>query len=162
MTTMEELDKLEFANKNDERKASFKVTAAEMKRFEVNNSLALKVYNKINDYCKTHNIKPKYEGLEERCQLSASTLNKSCGGKIKITRLFLYKFTVGLKMSVSEANEFFMLCGGELNVDNPEDLICRNALRDGDDIISFIDEFNDYIKKYDKFLTTDKLKKLYE
>ena len=162
MTTKEELNRFKRLNNSDSQRASYRVTSAEMKRFEGNKTLALKVYNKINDYCNIYNIKPKYEGLEEICQLSASTLNKSCGGKIKITRLFLYKFSVGLKMSITEADEFFELCGGKLNEDNPEDLICRNALRDGDDILYFIDEFNSWVKHIDKFQTSDKLKKLNE
>ena len=148
MVTKEEMKKMGLVGADEERKASYRVTAAEMRRFEVNNTLALKVYNKIKDYTTKHNIKPRYEGLVEQCQLDASTLSKSCAGKIKITRYFLYKFTVGLKMSVKEANEFFSLCGGALAEDNIEDYICIKALEDKDDILLFIEQFNEFVNKY--------------
>lgn len=148
MVTEKEMAERNFTVTSIDRKSSYKVTASEMKRFEVNNSLALMVYNKIKEYTTEHNIKPRYEGLVEQCQLDASTLNKSCSGKIKITRHFLYKFTVGLKMSVDEANKFFILCGGVLADDNIEDYICKKALEDKDDILLFIEQFNEYVNKY--------------
>lgn len=159
MVTKEEMKKFGVVDDDKERKASYHVTADEMRRFAVNAELNNKVYNKINEYAKKHNIKPKYEGIEDRCQLSASTLKKSCAGTIRITRLFLYKLTVGLQMDIDEANELFTLCGGPLNEHSPEDYICINALRDKDDIIHFIDQFNEYIRKYDCLQDGDKLKK---
>ena len=113
-------------------------------------------------YVEKNNIKPKYFGLEEICQLSETTLKKSVAGTIKITRPFLYKLTVGLHLSLEEANNLFVRCGGELREDCVEDYICRNALRDGDDIMKFIDEVNKYTAIYDNYHTVDKLKKLYE
>ena len=162
MVTKEELASKKFINYAEFKRASYQVTAAEMRRFEANKTLNDKVYKKITDYTKKNNIKPKYEGLEEICQLSSTSLKKSCAGTQKITRYFLYKLTVGLHMSVEEANELFKLCGGVLAEDNIEDFICYKALLDGDDINRFIDEFNSVIKEYDKLQTADKLKKLYE
>jgi hypothetical protein len=159
MVTEKEMAERNFSVSGDERKASYHVTADEMKRFAVNADLNNKVYKKIDDYTKKHNIKPKYDGLEEICQLSASALKKSCSGSIRITRLFLYKLTVGLKMDVDEANELFALCGGELDENFHEDYVCYKALKDKDDIIHFIDQFNHYAREYDSHQEGDKLKK---
>lgn len=160
MVTEKEMAERNFTVSDVEHKASYHVTSDEMRRFAVNAELNNLVYKKINDYTKKHNIKPKYEGLEDRCQLSASTLKKSCGGTIRITRLFLYKLTVGLKMDVEEANELFALCGGVLNEDFHEDYVCFKALKDKDDIIHFIDQFNHYAREYNSLQEGDKLKKL--
>ena len=158
MVTEKEMAERNFTVTEIDRKASYRVTAGEMKRFEANNNLALMVYKKIEDYTTEHKIKPRYEGLVEQCQLDASTLNKSCAGKIKITRHFLYKFTVGLKMTVDEANKFFLLCGGILSDDNIEDYICKNALEDKDDILLFIKQFNEYVNKYNSLRADEKEK----
>ncbi len=159
MVTEKEMAARNFTASCSERKASYHVTADEMKRFAVNADLNNQVYKVISDYAKTHNIKPKYEGLEDICQLSASALKKSCAGTIRITRLFLYKLTVGLKMDVEEANELFALCGGVLNENFHEDYVCYKALKDKDDIIHFIDQFNEYAREYDPLQEGDKLKK---
>lgn len=160
MVTKEEMERFNFTDIQTERKASYHVTAEEMKRFKINAQLNNRVYDKITAYTKENNIKPKYEGLEERCQLTASALKKSCAGKIKITRNFLYKLTVGLKMSLDEANELFAICGGPLNEHSPEDYVCINALRDKDDIYHFIDQLNEYSRKYTPGQESDKLKTL--
>ena len=160
MVTKEELKKRKFTIKIAEREVSYHVTEGEMKRFAVNAELNNLVYDKITAYTKAHNIKPKYEGIEEMCQLTASALKKSCAGTIRITRTFLYKLTVGLKMDIDEANELFALCGGPLSELSLEDYICINALRDKDDIIHFIDQFNEFVKEYDSHQDSDKLKKL--
>ena len=58
-----------------------------------------------------------------------------------MTRTFLYKFTVGLKLTVDEANKFFDLCGGPLYEKCFADYICLRALEDKDDIEVFIKQF---------------------
>ena len=160
MVTEKEMAERNFTKPATERNASYHVTDDEMRRFAVNAKLNHMVYEKIDDYVKKHNIKPKYLGLEDRCQLSESAIKKSCSGAIRITRLFLYKLTVGLKMDVDEANELFALCGGELNENFHEDYVCYKALKDKDDILHFIDQFNEYARKYDPLQDGDKLKKL--
>ena len=160
MVTEKEMAERNFTVTSIDRKASYHVTADEMRRFAVNAKLNDLVYNKIDAYVKAHNIKPKYAGLEDRCQLSESAIKKSCSGAIRITRLFLYKLTVGLKMDVNEANELFALCGGVLNEDFHEDYVCYKALKDKDDIMHFIDQFNHYAREYDPLQEGDKLKKL--
>ena len=49
-----------------------------------------------------------------------------------------------------------------LRDDDLEDFICMKALIDGDDILFFINQFNDFVKEIDKFQTVNKLKTLYE
>lgn len=157
MVTKEELSARKFTKKSDAKASAF-VTAAEMRRFEGNRRLPDMVYNKVTAYAKENNIKNKYESIIEICQISDTSLKRSCNGSQKITRTFLYKFTVGLKMSVEEANEYFMLCGGALSSDCLEDYICIRALECKDDILLFIGQFNQYLKEHDGFQTGDKLK----
>ena len=160
MVTEKEMTEKNFTVTEIDRNASYHVTADEMRRFSVNAILNDLVYEKIEDYVQKHNIKPKYPELEERCQLSESTIKKSCNGTIRTTRLFLYKLTVGLQMDIDEANELFALCGGELNLAFHEDYVCYKALKDKDDIMHFIDQFNEYAKKYGSHQDGEKLKKL--
>ena len=162
MVTEKEMAERVFVKPKEMQGTSSYVTAGEMKRFEQNKDLNNEVYKVINEFAKNNNIKPKYEGLEEICQLSETTLKKSVAGTIKITRPFLYKLTVGLHMSLEEANKLFAKCGGILRDDCVEDYICMRALEHGDDIMKFIDQFNEYTQKLDKHQTVNKLKKLYE
>ena len=78
------------------------------------------------------------------CQIAEDTLKKTITGKIPVTRRFLYKFTVGLKMSPEKADEYFALCGGKLTEDCLADFICLRALQDGDEIFDFLDQMNEY------------------
>ena len=81
------------------------------------------------------------EWIANHCQISEDTLKKTIVGTTKVTRTFLYKFTVGLKMTVDEANKFFDLCGGPLYEKCMADYICMQALKDKDDIEVFIKDF---------------------
>ena len=81
------------------------------------------------------------EWIADHCQINETTLSKTITGKIKVTRTFLYKFTVGLKMTVDEANKYFDLCGGPLYERCMADYICMKALKDKDDIEIFIKDF---------------------
>jgi AICAR transformylase/IMP cyclohydrolase PurH len=82
-----------------------------------------------------------YEELEERCQISMDTMKKTINNRIRVTRNFLYKFTVGLHMTLDEANEYFALSGGTLRESCLADYICIHALLDQDDINEFIKDF---------------------
>ena len=162
MVTEKEMAERVFVTPKEMQGTSSYVTAGEMKRFEHDKALNNDVYEIINDFAKKNNIRPKYYGLETVCQLSESTLKKSVAGTIKITRPFLYKFTVGLHLNLEKANQLFAKCGGILQEDNIEDYICMKALIDGDDIIDFINQFNEYTQKYDKHQVANKLKMLDE
>ena len=69
-----------------------------------------------------------YERLEEECQINVDTMKKTISGSIKVTRNFLYKFAVGLHMSLEEANQYFELNGGGLRESCLADYICIHAL----------------------------------
>ena len=74
------------------------------------------------------------------------TFKKIMCGQRKITRKLLYKFVVGLGMTVDEANEYFILCGGPLNPQyNPEDYICAKALIDKDSIHQLVADFEKHL-----------------
>ena len=82
-----------------------------------------------------------YGELEERCHISTTTFKKTVNGSLDPTRHFLYKFSVGLQMSLDEANTYFELCGGSLNERCMADYICIHALLDHDSIDLFIEQF---------------------
>ena len=67
-------------------------------------------------------------------------------GKYNITRNFLAKFVVGLKLGIEEANELFYLESGKLNLTNSFDYIIYHALEDKDLIDFFIEEVEKYTK----------------
>ena len=71
-----------------------------------------------------------------------SEIGFTCIRKIKLSfNQFLYKFSVGLQMTLEEANTYFELCGGALNERCMADYICIRALLDHDSIDHFIEEF---------------------
>ena len=69
MVTEKEMAERVFVKPKEMQGTSSYVTAGEMKRFEQNKDLNNEVYKVINEFAKNNNIKPKYEGLEEICQL---------------------------------------------------------------------------------------------
>lgn len=130
-------------SKQETQKVALQMTGADLKRFENNTKLPSMISDRKiqNDIEKGIKATMGYDAIEAACCVSTTSLKKVINGSDKVTRKFLYKFTVGLKMSLEEANQFFALCGGELHDDSLEDCICKGALRDGDDIYSFIEEF---------------------
>ena len=146
MVTKEELKQFEDL-KTAEAKTSYKVTAAELSHFVDNDfDLAELVAERKKQYERENKVSATaaYLDIEEKCQISMATFKKAMCGMRKITRKFLYKFTVGLKMSLEEANEYFELCGGALSTKCREDYICIKALEDKDSIEQFVSD----IKKH--------------
>lgn len=126
---------------------SFRVTDSEMQPYlEYGSKLARKIAAEKILLAEQEGISSTAmsEKIEERCQIAVDTLKKTISGKLPATRRFLYKFTVGLKMPLEKANEFFALCGGALCEDCAADYICQCALRDGDPIEVFLDEMKCY------------------
>lgn len=95
------------------------------------------------EYCEGKSTRG-YDMILDQCQISVTALKKTIKNDIKPTRNLVYKLAVGLKMSLQEANELFVLCGGPLTEDCQADKICMYALRDGDDIFHFIEQFEHY------------------
>lgn len=146
MVTSEEMKQFEGFEEVTNEKVAYQVTAAEMRTFD-NNILDLsdliaerkKLYEKENGITATE----AYLDIEDFCQISTDTMKKAMCAK-KITRMFLYKFVVGFKMNLEEANKYFELCGGPLTRKNPDDYICLNAIRDKDSIEILVETFLKY------------------
>ncbi len=146
MVTPEEMQAKVFTRPMPEVQKGYKqVTAAEMASFiDDYGELAMDIGDVIDRYVKEHNVKPKYEGLEDATHLTASTIKNAVSGRDRVTRTMLYKLTVGLKMKLEEANALFRKCGGILKEDCLEDYICIRALEDGDSVVQFIEDYNHY------------------
>lgn len=143
---------------------SNKVSDEEMELFDISTRELSKKIGIIKlNYENEHNLSPTkaYEELEEKCQISISTFKSTISLKINPTRHFLYKLTVGLNYLVEDANKLFKLCDGELDEDCKADYICIQALKDKDNIYSFIEDFEKYTGKKIgiKNRSTDKLDK---
>ena len=115
----------------DKRRLPFLISERKLQNDEEHNVGATKGYDLIGDMC----------------LIAETTFKKTVNSKIPVTRKFLYKFVVGLKMSIEEANKFFSMCGGTLKEDNPEDLLCIRALEDGDSIYDFCNDYEKYFGK---------------
>ncbi len=83
--------------------------------------------------------------LVKMCLIPYETIRKTIVGTTKCTRHFLYKFCVGLSMTVEQANEFFEMCGGPLYEKCMEDYICIKALEHGDSVEMFVKEFKKHV-----------------
>lgn len=146
MVTREELENLPL--RPDEYYSSKYTTPEEMTRFEKEeNDLRYMLMKLLKGYQENHGYKSNTKALEmfaEECRTSETTLKKCMNGTQTISRKLLYKLSVGLKMSLEEANQYFSLCGGNLRCSDPIDRICINAIRDKDDIDLFIKQVLQY------------------
>lgn len=105
------------------------------------------IWDKTDEYELKHKTKlSKYRVLEINCRIPSDTAKKAITGKYNITRNFLAKFVVGLKLGIEEANELFYLESGKLNLTNSFDYIIYHALEDKDLIDFFIEEVEKYTK----------------
>ena len=149
MVTYEEmLIVIENAEK-ERKKASYNVTPEEMQRFKGNDKLPYLIATKKRENDEKYGVSATagYDLIDEMCTIDISTLKKTINKSIRVTRTFLYKFTIGLHMSIDEANELFNLCGGPLRETNPADYICINYLKTQDDIHRFCEQYKEYIGK---------------
>lgn len=103
------------------------------------------VWSKADEYRDKHDIKiSDYNVIERCCRIPADTIKKAINGRYNITRNFLSKFCVGLKLEIEEANELFELQAGELNLTNDFDYIVFHALKTKDNIDYFLEEVYEY------------------
>ena len=146
MVTKEEIKNLSL--RPDEYYSSKYTTPEEMTRFKkAENDLRYMLMKLIKDYQQNRGYKSNTKALKmfaEECRTSETTLKKCMNGSQTISRKLLYKLSVGLKMSLEEANQYFSLCGGTLRDSDPIDYICINAIRDKDDIDLFIEQVLQY------------------
>ena len=149
MVTNEEMKIIIENAKNDRKNTSYSVTPEEMQRFKVNDKLPSLISAKKMENDKKHGVTATagYGLIEELCLISEASLKKTINRSIRVTRTFLYKFTIGLHMSLDEANELFNLCGGPLRETDPADYICINYLKTKDDIHKFCEQYKECIGK---------------
>lgn len=94
---------------------------------------------------KTNKSFGDYTIIEEACRIPTDTMKKALSGRYKITRNFLAKFTVGLKLGIDISNSLFKIHSGELNLTNDFDYITYFALKTKDDIDDFIEEIDKFL-----------------
>ena len=147
MVTEEEIRSKDFIDVLPEE-VSMRITSGDVQRFEDNEA---KLRKKIRDAKikfdrDINNPSSSYKEFANMCFMDESTVKKTIAGTLKVTRHFLYKMAVGLKMTVEQANEYFVLCEGVLQENRLADYICIRALKDKDDMYTFIEEFEKFTK----------------
>ena len=99
------------------------------------------VIEKAEDYRMENNVKVSdLNIIEICCRIPTDTTKKAINGSYKITRNFLAKFSVGLKLDLKTANTLFRTHSGELNLTNGFDFVVHYALLSKDEIDDFIEE----------------------
>lgn len=149
MVTYEEmLIVIENAEK-ERKKASYNVTPEEMQRFKGNDKLPYLIATKKRENDEKYGVSATagYDLIDEMCTIDISTLKKTINKSIRVTRTFLYKFTIGLHMTVDEANQLFILCGGPLTKLDVADYICINYLETQSSIHDFYKQYEEYTHK---------------
>lgn len=150
MVTEEEMKNVISNTEKAQEKPVFSVTPEEMRQFKKNAyELPDLIMNKKRQNDKKCDVSwtAGFGIIEEMCQISETNMKRTINGTIRVTRTFLYKFTIGLHMSLDEANELFALCGGPLRETDPADYICINYLETKDDIHKFIEQYEHYVGK---------------
>ncbi len=150
MVSEKEIRERNFSINFDSPVRSMLVTNSEMKRFSNNSRiLAGKINNYILIYEREHSLSRNktYEEMIEKCQQSGDTFKKIISGRIRITRTVLYKFCIGMDLTIEQADELFSLSEeGCLTENNIGDYIFLHAIGQ-DDIYTFIDEYERYVGK---------------
>ena len=150
MVTEEEMRSRVFKPLKNE-KISYRVKAGEMDSFRQKNDELARI---LNEYIIKYEIEhdcsrnKAYEDISYNCQQSADSFKKIFQKKSRITRELLYKFCLGMKLNEEESEKIFKLSPqGTLSTDHIGDFIFLDALRSGDDIFIFIDEYEKYVGK---------------
>lgn len=149
MVTEEEMKKVIANAESEQAKPVYSVTPEEMQRFKENAKLPYLIADKKREHDDKHGVSATagYGLIEEKCRISETSMKKTINGSTRVTRTFLYKFTIGLQMSLDEANELFALCGGPLRETDIADYICINYLKTHDDINLFYEQYEKYVEK---------------
>ncbi|SCY73058.1 hypothetical protein SAMN02910292_02696 [Lachnospiraceae bacterium XBB2008] len=143
MVTEEELRSKSFKCTLSD-KPSYKVSKEEADRFkQMRAALPRKLHEVLAAWTKETGVQLTNSTLGEMCRTNEKTIREYLNTKRAITRQFLYKLTIGLQLSLDQADELFELCGGILDPDSTfEDFIVYKAIIDKDDIDSFVEEYN--------------------
>lgn len=81
--------------------------------------------------------------LTDDCDIPMATYKQYISGKGKVTRRFIAKICIGLKLSLEKANELFKMHSGELNMTNDVDALIYNAILTKDSIYEFEEELKE-------------------
>lgn len=129
---------------DDMRNSDFELRRSDILRFQNNpkklHRMVLDRKYNIDIKKGFKNVKSSYAFFESECNISETLFSKIINGTRAITREFLYKFAVGLHMTVEEANEFFVLKGGILDENDLDDCICLRALEEKNTIQQYLEE----------------------
>lgn len=99
------------------------------------------VWEKADNYRAVEKEKiSDYNFVLKFCSIPNDTYKKTINGKCKLSRNFIAKLSVGLKLELHEANALFGPQSGELNLTNNFDYIVFHALQDKDEIDIFIED----------------------
>lgn len=142
---VDNIDAIDFEMiKYKREKCSLHVTASELVPFlEQQKELGKKI-GKYKMKFATENgysTEKANDELVKLCLIPYDTIRKTIVGTTKCTRHFLYKFCLGVGMSLEEANEYFKMCDGPLYEKCMEDYIFIKALEQGDTVEKFAEEF---------------------
>jgi len=105
------------------------------------------VFNERDKYEAENHSKISIDNfIADQCDIPYDTFKKYIGNnmKYKISRTFIAKIAVGLKLEILEADKLFRMHSGELNLTNCFDYITYYALNTKDEI----DVFKEELKKY--------------
>ena len=120
-------------------KTSYRVSHEDMSKWDGNDVALRKMISELFfEYSK--GTKKTYDCTTFNCGIPEDTMRKILNGRCAITRHFLSKFTVGLKIDIEIADKLFELYSGRLNPENKFDFIVICALRDGDDFSVFYED----------------------
>ena len=145
MVTKEELKKKKLYDAEFSEHRAYRVTNEEMAIFD-NTDLPEILDEKIDEYFEKHGLRRSSAAVADLCQTNEKTIRNYLAGRVPIPRKFLYKFAVGLDLTLEDANDLFSICGGELNEKCREDYIVIRAIEMGDDIDGFIKNYNENVK----------------
>ena len=84
--------------------------------------------------------------VQKYCSIPEDIYKNTINGNCKLSRNFIAKFAVGLKLGIDEANFLFALHSDELKMTNAFDFIVYHALADEDDVEPFIEDVQKYLK----------------
>ncbi len=150
MVTEEQMKSKVFLDKPVKSQRHYQVNPAQMKSFDDNRKkLAFKINSIILNFELENDLSRNKTGdiICERTQQSWDSYKKVIYGKTIATRTLLYKFSIGMNLSMEETQELFELSEeGPLNERVRGDFIFLNALGK-DTIQSFINEYEKYTNK---------------
>lgn len=150
MVTEQQMKSMDFLDEPVKIKKYYQVNPSQMKKFDDNRKkLAFKINSIVLRFELENDLSRNKTGeiISERTQQSWDSYKKVISGRTTASRALLYKFSIGMCLTLEEAQELFELSEeGPLNEKVRGDFIFLNALGK-DSIQSFIKEYEEYTNK---------------